>query len=230
MKISLPKHGRPDVELSDEASWQLWAKNEQVSLVMFSSGIDSTYTLVKLLLETNHKILVHHIHLINNEERFEIEAERTIMILELCNQLYRPFIYSESIVDHSNLPFFGYDIISVGSEAGIVAHSYKVAYDKVPDGWTVGTCIEEGHWSERFIFAKAACQANCFPHKAPNFFLLPPISKRKEMEYLPNEILEKCWTCRRPIKDRNGFTECGKCKTCILVKRARIAVSSTRNR
>ena len=185
---------------------------------MLSGGVDSTYTLIKLLKETNHTILVHHIHLVNNEERFEIEAQRVLSIIELCRKLYRPFLYSETLIDHSNMPFFGYDIISVGFEAGIVAHSYETAYKSKVSGWTVGTCSEEGHLKKRFVYAKAACQANCFPKKAPDFFLFPPIPKYEQIQYLPKEIVNHCWTCRRPVQTKQGVKECGRCKTCKLMK------------
>lgn len=213
----LPEHGNPDLEFPDDTSWQQWANEERVSLVMFSSGIDSAYTLVKLLKETKHKVLVHHIHFINDEGRFEVEAIRARAIIQLCEKLYRPFFYSESSIDHRSFPFFGYDIISVGFEAGIVAHSYQVSNKQMIDGWTIGTCTEEGHWAERFIHAKAACQANCFPHKAPNFFMMPLIPKKEEIDYLPQEILKECWTCRWPVKTAEGYEECGKCKTCLLM-------------
>ena len=221
MTSTADDQGGPDILLEDEEAWKKWANEDRVSLVMFSSGIDSAYTLVKLLAETKHRVLVHHIHFINDEGRFEVEAARSREIIQQCEKLYRPFFYSESSIDHRQFPFFGYDIISVGFEAGIVAHSYQFSNDRMIDGWTIGTCTEEGHWNERFKHAKACCAANCFPHEAPPFFMLPMVTKKEEMESLPKEVLDLCWTCRWPVKKENEFQECGQCKTCLLMKEVR---------
>jgi len=215
-------HGRPDFSLEDPEVFRKWADDEsRVSLVMFSSGIDSAYTLVKLLSETKHHVLVHHIHFINDEGRYEVEAARTHRIIKECEKRYRPFFYSESAIDHRKFPFFGYDIVSVGFEAGIVAHSYKVTHGKMIDGWTIGTCTEEGHREDRFQYVKACCAANCFPNRGPAFYMLPMVTKKEETEYLPSEVLDLCWTCRWPIKDGDGFRECGECQTCLLMKEVR---------
>ena len=216
------QHGRPDFSLDNPQLFTEWAQDEsRSSLVMFSSGIDSAYTLVKLLTETNHRVLVHHIHLINDEGRYEIESERARAIIEACRKRYRPFFYSESGIDHRKFPFFGFDIVSVGFEAGVVAHSYLLDRKEKLGGWTIGTCLEEGHREDRFQFVKACCAANCFPYPAPPFFMLPLVSKKAETKALPEEILELCWTCRRPVKTEKGFRECGECQTCQLMQEIR---------
>ena len=219
MEASDASHGDPDLELGDPSAFEEWASDEEkVSLVMLSGGIDSTFNLVRLLSETKHRVLAHHINFINDEERYDAESKSVHRIIELCEKRYRPFLYSETAIDHTGMPFFGFDVISVGFEAGIVAHSYKEAYGKMIDGWTIGTCLEEGHDPNRFKFAKACCAANCFPEKAPPFFMLPLETKVDQMKRLPAEILESCWTCRRPIRDGDSFKECGECKTCVLVR------------
>ncbi|TQV78589.1 hypothetical protein [Denitrobaculum tricleocarpae] len=192
-------------------------RRPKVTLVMLSGGIDSVYTLVKLLRETRDEILVHHVDLINQEDRFRIEGKRCLEIVNYCRETYRDFSFSQSAVDHRGFRFFGYDMVTVGFEAGIVAHSYLMAKGRPVDRWTVGTCTEEGHWEERFKHVEACVAANCFPEAPPSFFLLPMVTKREEMDYLPERLVDICWTCRTPVKTEDGVEECGECKTCELM-------------
>lgn len=192
------------------------------TLVMFSAGIDSTYTLVKLLQETDDEIYAHHVHMVNVEKRHEVEARRSRAIADHCMKTIRKFNYSETSIDHRNMRWFGYDIISVGFEAGIVAHSFHMARKRPMDRWTIGTCEEEGHNEERFAHVLAACAANCYPTPPPPFFLLPLIPKADEIAYMPRPVVDLCWTCRRPVAGVDGNPrECGTCKTCRLMLKVR---------
>lgn len=185
---------------------------------MLSGGIDSAYTLLRLLRESEDTILAHHIHMVNAENRHKVEADSCRRIVEYCNQHHRKVSYSESAVDHRGMLFMGFDMVTVGFEAGIVAHSYFLATKTMPDRWTVGTCLEEGHWMERYEHVQACCAANCFPNEPPEFFTLPLVPKREEMEYLPMDYLALTWTCRRPVWTGSAFVACGTCKTCELMK------------
>ncbi len=193
------------------------SRRRKVTLVMLSGGIDSVYTLVKLLRETDDEILAHHVDLINQEDRFRIEGKRCLEIVKHCREHYRDFSFSQSAVDHRGFRFFGYDMVTVGFEAGIVAHSYLDAKGQPVDRWTVGTCTEEGHWEERFKHVEACVAANCFPEAPPKFFLLPMVTKRAEMDYLGEALVDLCWTCRTPVPTEDGVAECGRCKTCELM-------------
>ncbi|MBL8582116.1 MAG: hypothetical protein JNL61_07825 [Rhizobiaceae bacterium] len=201
---------------------EMGTPRRRATLVMFSAGIDSTYTLVRLLQETDDEIYAHHVHMVNVENRHEVEARRSRAIAEHCMKTIRKFHYSETSIDHRNMRWFGYDIISVGFEAGIVAHSFHMARKRPMDRWTIGTCEEEGHDEERFAHVLAACAANCYPTPPPAFFLLPLIPKAEEIAYLPRPVVELCWTCRRPVAQADGPpAECGTCKTCKLMLKIR---------
>ena len=210
------------------------ADDKRATLVMFSSGIDSTYTLLKLLQETADDIYAHHIHMVNPEGRHAVEADRARKIITWCNANIRKVKYSESTIDHRGLRWFGYDIMAVGFEAGVVAHSFMIARGRKLDRWTIGTCLEEGHWEERFTHVLNCCAASSFPHPPPDFFLLPLIPKAEEMAYLPRDVLDLCWTCRRPVKQPDGsVAECGTCQTCLVMndirhKQAGITSASVR--
>jgi hypothetical protein len=203
---------------------------KRATVVMFSSGVDSSYTLVKLLTETDDDIYAHHIHMINPEMRHDVEAERARAITTWCNENIRKVRYSESSIDHRGLLWFGFDIMAVGFEAGILAHSFQIARGRRLDRWTIGTCLEEGHDEKRFAHVLNCCAANCYPHDAPEFFLLPLIPKEREMAFLPAAVLDLCWTCRRPVTlPDGGIRECGTCKTCKVmngIRKARTQVPS----
>jgi hypothetical protein len=192
---------------------------EESTLVMFSSGIDSTYTLIKLLRETDDEVYAHHIHMINREERHAVEATRSRAIVQWCNDNIRRVNYSESSIDHRQTVWIGLDIMAVGFEAGIVAHSFQIARKRPFDRWSIGTCLEEGHDAERFAHAEACMAANCYPHAPPPFFLYPLIAKSEEMAYLPRAVLDLCWTCRHPVVvEGQEPQECGACDTCKIMQ------------
>lgn len=198
-------------------------KNTSISskLIMLSGGIDSTFTLINGLIKDDSEIIVHHINFINKENRHKIEAIRTRSIVKWLHQNIRKFKYSETTVDRRNMRFFGTDIISVGFEAGIAAHSYFWETKKHIDYWTIGTCKEEGHNEKRFQHALAACRANCYPHEPPEFYLSDPLPKLEQMKRMPPELLKLCWTCRRPvyINNQEDPKPCGKCATCNLLNK-----------
>ena len=193
-------------------------RRPRTTIVMFSGGIDSTYTLVKLLKETDDEILAHHIHLVNPERRWKAEAEACHRIFERCRTEFRDFQYSESLVDHRGLSWFGYDMVTVGFEAGLVAHSYFQKHGRMPDRWANGKCVEEGYNNERFRHVKACVSANTWPHPPPEPFIWTPVTKREQMIYLGPELTAECWTCRRPNETADGLVACGSCRTCKLVE------------
>jgi len=198
--------------------------DRRATLVMFSSGIDSTYTLLKLLQDTDDDIYAHHIHMVNPENRHAIEAERARAIITWCNANIRMVKFSESLIDHRGLKWFGFDIMAVGFEAGVIAHAFHIARGRRLDRWTIGTCTEEGHWHERFAHVLNCCAASSFPHSPPDFFLLPLVPKAEEMAWLPEALHDLCWTCRRPVRQADGtVVECGECQTCKTMRTVRQA-------
>lgn len=204
----------------------VFERRPKTTLVMFSGGIDSTYTLVKLLSDSRDDVIAHHIHLINAEDRHEVEADRCRGIIDYCRREFRDVIYTETAVDHSGMAYMGFDMITVGFEAGIAATSHLVERKRAVDRWAIGTCLEEdqlegGHWEERLRHIEACCAATCFPNEPPRFFLLPLIPKREEMAYLPRDLLDLTWTCRTPVRTADGFGECGTCDACVRMKALR---------
>lgn len=200
-----------------EARARVIERPPRTTLVALSGGIDSLYVLVKLLRETNDEVLAHHVDFINMEGRFRVERDRCRAIVDYCRDRYRDFSYSESAIDHRGFKFYGYDMIAVGFEAGIVAHSYFLTKQRPVDRWTIGDCVEEAGWSDRWAHVEACFAANCFPNPVPRFFHIPVVTKGEEIAYLPDDLLALAWTCRTPVKAGQDYRECGGCKTCKLM-------------
>lgn len=186
------------------------------SLVMLSGGLDSVYTLWKLLSETDDVVLAHHINFVNFERRYVVEAERCRKIVAYLREQVRDFQYTETTLDRRSQFFAGYDSMACGYEAGLAASSFLLKHNKVVDRWTVGTCTEEGGWSSRWHYVEDCVKASAYPMRAPAFFSLPVVTKQEEIDAVPAELLRLTWACRRPILTDAGYKPCGVCQTCKL--------------
>ena len=189
-------------------------------LVMWSGGIDSTYTLAKLLHDSSFKIHAHHIVLHNVERRSNAEVEAIRKLMPKLQQI-RPFTFTENFIDDSRMPTMVYDMARVCFEAGAVSkgfyhHPNQIIFDK----WTIGTHEAEGHNWERWDVIKHATRAAEWTkgrEKFIEFELQPLVSKKAEMDYLADlGLLDDCWYCRTPFNSK----PCGICKTCGEVKEA----------
>jgi len=189
-------------------------------LVMWSGGIDSTYTLAKLLKETDLKILAHHIFLKNCENR-HLSEQYAVQKLGEKLRAIRPFSYTWNMIDDSYLPTIPYDMARVCFEAGAVSKAFYHARDpKFIKKWTIGTHKAEGHWQERWdVISSATRSAEWSPGRTDfiEFELQPMATKEEEMKYLDGlGLLEDCWYCRTPKEGK----PCESCKTCMEVKNA----------
>lgn len=196
-------------------------EKQRITLMMLSGGFDSTYFLYKLLTETDDFIVAHHINLVNPERRHEEELKACRAIVAWLRAHTRPFEYGESTIGHENLHVFGFDMISVGFEAGIVARSIYSGYGRMPDRWMLASCTEEGGNPERWVHVENCVAANCYPAPPPPFDSLRVVTKAEEIAFLPAELRERVWYCRRPIHEGAERRVCGECKTCLVVEEAR---------
>ena len=88
---------------------------------MFSGGLDSTAMLVKLLAETADELRVHHIRMQNREMRAGAEQVAVDGIVAFCRARYRPFRYSESGLEFTQLEAIPIDYLSIAFVACQVA-------------------------------------------------------------------------------------------------------------
>jgi len=214
---------------SGKKSWRVWTLRKikpptptligsarpPVGLIMLSGGIDSVYALHDALTNTDHDIIAHHINFINIEGRLAPEHVACRKILEWSRKNLREFGYSESTLDRRTMNYYGFDLVAVAYEAGLVAQSYRFRENRPVDYWRGGYCLEDQPtWTKRDFHMDAACCAASYPFEPPDYLYAPLLSKRAEVEALPEELVRLTWGCRRPVVEKKSTTPCGKCKTC----------------
>ena len=190
---------------------------------MLSGGLDSVYSLYRMLKEVDDEILVHHVHLINPENRHIAEARSCELVMDYCRQEFGDIPYSESTVDHSMFNRFGYDMFIVAYIAGIITRDYAEKTGKQIARWICGNCLEEGHGNpERSVYMHRISAASSYPFNGPRCDALEPyISKADQVGYLPKELAVGAWSCRNPVWTVQGPQECGQCHTCEIIQPAR---------
>jgi SAM-dependent methyltransferase len=212
----------------NKSGHQVIERYKQVTLVMLSGGIDSVYTLQKLLRESRDEIIAHHIDFINLEGRADAEAQACRKIIQYLKREEREFFFTESLIDRHKFKAFGGDDMAVSFEVGVVAQSYHEDCERPIDRWTAGICMEEELEDYNFLdelkteHMLNAAAAGCFPGDPPRFFQLSIIPKKEQMEYMGQRLVDMCWTCRKPeLNDNKEWLECGVCKTCLLMGKIR---------
>jgi 7-cyano-7-deazaguanine synthase in queuosine biosynthesis len=196
------------------------------TLVMFSGGLDSTAVLVRLLAESDDDLRVHHIRMMNLEARAEAEQRAVESIVSWCASHYRPFRYSESGLDFSNLAAIPIDYLSVAYVACQVAIDTpgcaRIAVGTLArdlDEIKRSVCVDQ-----RRVFA---AMYECYRARKlgePIVDWVYPVyalSKPQIAALLPPELRAMTWSCRRPVAIPGGFRPCGTCKPC----RARIDIA-----
>ncbi len=205
------------------------------SLLMFSGGIDSLYTLYRLLTDTDDVVWAHHVNLINREGRHRAEAAACANVIQYCQEHLRPFRYTESTVDHSAFELFGRDVLVVAFEAGLVIQNAHVVYQRGFDRWLLGYCKEESEevvggvvasQTNRRSVVEACLQASAHPVVPPKLHSQELIPKQQQIEAMPAELVRLAWTCRRPVWAGDEASECGTCKTCVLMAPIRASLAA----
>ncbi|MCP4469658.1 MAG: hypothetical protein GY815_03045 [Gammaproteobacteria bacterium] len=196
------------------------SKEKRVSLVMLSGGVDSVYSLFKILNEMDDEILVHHMHLVNKENRHIIEAESCKQVMAYCRQHFGDIPYTESTVDHSMFSVFGFDSFIVSYMAGVVARNHAEQTGKRISRWIWGYCIEEQDSSDPAHYEQLEniCAVSSYPFEPPVRECISPIlSKAGQADYMPEELVHASWSCRSPVWTAQGPQECGVCHTCKVM-------------
>jgi hypothetical protein len=197
------------------------------SLLMFSGGIDSLFTLYQLLHDTDDVVWAHHVNLINREGRHPAEAKACSDIVSYLTQRVRAFRYTESTIDHRAFQMFGRDVLMVAFEAGLVVQNAHAFYHRGFDRWLLGYCKEESEEvlasgaaagsTNRRGLTESAVELGAHPFVPPKLFRQALLPKQAQIEAMPPELVQLAWTCRQPTWHERTATECGVCKTCKLM-------------
>ncbi|MGJ8656778.1 MAG: hypothetical protein ACSHX6_10030 [Akkermansiaceae bacterium] len=126
--------------------------SKKAILCMFSGGLDSVGVLYRLLTSAeydDYTMHVHHMHLLNREERTEAEAHAVEKIIPLIQERTgRPIRYTENVMEYRFLQTrFIYDMDLAAFMAANIVREYR-DIEKVAMGRTK-TDVEAG--SQNFI-------------------------------------------------------------------------------
>jgi len=188
------------------------------TLVMFSGGLDSTAMLVKLLEETKDELRVHHIRMANKEGRDDAEQRAVGAIVAWCRERYRPFRYSESGLDFTALEAIPIDYLSIAFVACQVAIDTPRCNRIAVGALARDTDIENRSARQRRVFEELYACYRARKLGEPEVEWLYPVyreTKQALAARLPRELVELTWSCRRPLRDAEGWRPCGACKACL---------------
>ena len=212
MTFQLFEYERRDVP--SQLVWRDKPEEEQTLLVMLSGGLDSIFTLWDALANSKRRVIAHHIHLINQEGRNEVEAKACEEVATWLRDNCRDFELTTSLIDRRELSHFGFDMLAVGFEVGLIAATYRSRTGRLVDHWQVGHCEEEPMWPDRWNNVVNCVEATSYPYQPPVYLDQDILPKAEQLKRLPEELASLSWGCRRPLSENSEPRACGVCHTC----------------
>jgi len=188
------------------------------TLVMFSGGLDSTAMLVQLLTQSREELRVHHVRMENREQRAAAEQSAVERIVAWCASRYRPFRYSQSALDFRDLEAIPIDYLCIAFVACQVAIDTPGCNRIAVAALARDTDIENRSARQRRVFETLY---ECYRARKlgePRVEWIYPVygaAKPELATSLPRELLEMTWSCRRPVREADGWRPCGACKACL---------------
>lgn len=185
-------------------------------VLMLSGGLDSVGALYALLTNSEYKdfhIHVHHISIINNENRHIAESNAVTNIIKwFTANNYKPFEYSKSVI---GIPAFNHsalwDTDITSFVAGFISNSsYNVHH--------IAFGVTKDDFVSLLKSKRSADIYDAFIPFASKIFPLQLLTKQNVYDMMPKELTNLSWSCRTPILDENVFKKCGKCSTCMAIK------------
>lgn len=196
-----------------------------IKLIMLSGGIDSTGLLFKYLTETNDPIHVHHIRMVNREDRFQAEDISVKYIIEEARKI-RPFTFSCSNwewKDYMGNGYVGWDIQNVAFVAGHVVKMLLAAQSLINDYPEIETYIavcKDDLNNEGIAERMEACEKAFESHflrmkQKPQLKYCLDLTTNQLYEYLSGEVKCDIISCRKPQDlGNNVYVMCGNCFAC----------------
>ncbi len=201
------------------------------SLVMWSSGLNSTYALARLLAETRDEVYAHHIHLNaprddakSRSRRCEFEAQAISRLVAPLKTRYRNFEYSESRADLTAFPCFARDATTAMFFAAQLSMSrgftpfdrILVGVDDEDPRWRPGTEL----YALRRMLMNRVLRAVWESEEIPYLYMFYPRPARADaFAYLGDELAPLTVSCRHPEAGGLGFADdtlrpCNACPKC----------------
>ena len=201
--------------------------DESNTLIMFSGGLDSTGALWQLLQDEENKVHIHHLHLINKENRAKAEHRSVKNILSYVSKSYR-IKYSESYHEYPSYSYIeklNLDTkeIKVNQNSIIDSDIYNFMAGTIclslPSIKSVAIGRTKSDSEEISTMARATIGTSILKLLAPNVEKIYPVvhlTKTEIYNILPKKLRDMTWSCRSPVYiNEETIKECGKCKTCL---------------
>lgn len=190
---------------------------------MFSGGVDSFGTLYRLLSDDefkDYRIHVHHMHLINRENRALAEKNAMEKAVKLFNQpdKFKPFVLTQSVhrYDFMKRSMIWDMDMSAFMAANICAVDMSIKY--VAMGRTKTDVDTSGtNFEARMERAQKVFRAVLSLSKSEASYIFPVLemNKTEVWKMLPEEFRKACWYCRTPVYDKDKQAHpCNRCITC----------------
>lgn len=204
--------------------------NRSTILCMFSGGIDSTGVLHQLITNDayqSNELMVHHIHIHNRENRATAEAQAVKHILAYYkSHHHKDFLYTESVFNTTGFaPMrssrFPFDMDVCAFMAGNISVARKditqVAMGRTKTDVRAGgdNFMQRMERAQQIFKGVYALEKEAVPT-----YIFPVIefTKKEIWDFLPDQVKQHTWWCRRPIYDGQLAKPCGRCQTCNDVK------------
>lgn len=194
----------------------------QKILAMYSGGLDSAGVLYRLLTDdayADFEVHVHHMHVVNRENRAPAEGAAVAQTLKLMSgEGYRPYRFTQSLHRYD---FMRKDMVWDMDLCAFVAGNICAA-DTTIKHVAMGrtrTDIESGgeYFGKRMERAQAIFKAVISLDESEASYIFPVVdlTKQEVWDLLPNALREASWSCRRPkYDDDRNPTPCSQCATC----------------
>ncbi len=198
------------------------------SLVLFSGGIDSTYSLVRLLKETQDLVYAHHVSFIGSKSGSEVTNLDSVALsvrepIAWIRSNLRDFEYSQSLVDLSMFATRARENTSLMYFAAQAAMNYGFSpFDRIllgvnadaDPGWHPDSAVYAWRRTLLVRMLRSVWECDEVPHL---YFWNPRPSKHAMLEYLPTELARLTFSCSKPTIDESNSgrpVACGSCSRC----------------
>jgi len=203
---------------------------QATTLIQFSGGVDSTYVLWKWLVDNpDEYCLVHHIKLINYQQRHDFELEAVDKILRwLDNKGLKNYFYVQNTFDYGNFSSVIPDSEICGFHAGILLRlprwkSINKVILPIYDNAPLSLLWHNNRLKIMEIASKRSVplfspEKGCYSVQNRYEVIHPLVGllKTDVIRAIPRELLNLCWYCRTPLNNKI----CGKCHACREVEKS----------
>ena len=209
------------------------------SLVMWSGGLDSTWTLVKMLRDSDDDVYAHHVHKRSRTDDgkqvsnlFQAESAAIKAMRAHLAAHYRPFAFSESAVDLTAFSTFARDNTTALFFTLQAAMTWGFQQtDQILTGANGDTDDDDANYSSdvtryrtqyRRLLWHNLAQAVMQTERVPDMTWLMPAPKRQEeADLIGPDLFRMVVYCRHPVVEGEAFLPCGDCVTCKAMAKVR---------